>query len=107
MLKLLPELSQVNKMPWTTSRGLISSEGLIINVLHQPRRLLMNPTFYGLEDSAFETINTFLSDKVDSVLEDLGRAQCIDIEEDKLAPRTLGKICSYYYLKHTTGRLFW
>jgi len=67
---------------------------------------MMNPTFYGLEDSSFETINTFLSEKVDSVLEELARAKCIGIEDDVLAPRTLGRICSYYYLRHTTARIF-
>src|ERR1700722_18689712 len=62
------------------------------------RRLLMNPTYYGLEDTSFEFINQFLSEKIDLTLEDLERAKCIRLEDDMvLSPQTLGRITSYYY----------
>ncbi len=34
----------------------------------------MNPTYYDLKDTDTENINTFLSDKVDSTLQDLEMA---------------------------------
>ncbi len=71
------------------------------------RRLMMNPTYYGLEETSFEAINAFLSEKVDSTLEDLIRAQCIGLRDEmELFPKTLGRIASYYYLHYTTCRLF-
>eukprot|EP01114_Cavostelium_apophysatum_P011516 TRINITY_DN2580_c0_g1_i2.p1 TRINITY_DN2580_c0_g1~~TRINITY_DN2580_c0_g1_i2.p1 ORF type:complete len:1033 (-),score=339.99 TRINITY_DN2580_c0_g1_i2:504-3563(-) len=71
------------------------------------RRLLMNPSYYGLESTELEAINSYLSEKVDGILEQLQRGQCISIDEDNaLEPMTLGRICSYYYLHHTTAQLF-
>lgn len=71
------------------------------------RRLLMNPSYYDLEDSSFESINSFLSKKIDSTLEALERAHCISVEDDvNLKPLTLGKIASFYYLHYTTAQLF-
>eukprot|EP01119_Soliformovum_irregulare_P015903 TRINITY_DN4546_c1_g1_i2.p1 TRINITY_DN4546_c1_g1~~TRINITY_DN4546_c1_g1_i2.p1 ORF type:complete len:1649 (-),score=558.98 TRINITY_DN4546_c1_g1_i2:15-4961(-) len=72
------------------------------------RRLLMNPTYYELEDTSHETINQYLSDMVDSTLEDLENAECIEIEDDGMSvvPKTLGRIASYYYLKFSTCQVF-
>lgn len=48
------------------------------------RRLMMNPSYYDLEDTSFESINQYLSEKVDSAIEDLMRAGCIGVGDDDL-----------------------
>jgi activating signal cointegrator complex subunit 3 len=48
------------------------------------RRLMMNPSYYELEDTSFESINQYLSEKVDSAIEDLVRAGCIGVGDDDL-----------------------
>jgi activating signal cointegrator complex subunit 3 len=72
------------------------------------RRLLVNPSFYHLEDASVEGINTYLSELVDGVLQDLADARCIAVDDSlgTVAPQTLGRVASYYYLKYTTVRLF-
>lgn len=73
------------------------------------RRILVNPTYYGLESSDLPTVNRFLSQLVDDTLRDLADSQCIELDdEDKssIYPLTMGQIISYYYLHHRTARLF-
>ena len=41
------------------------------------RRLLQNPTFYGLESTKFEDVKEFLLGLVDATLEDLADAGCV------------------------------
>ncbi len=73
------------------------------------RRILVNPTYYGLENSDLATVNKYLSQLVDETLHDLAESQCIELDdEDKssIYPLTMGQIISYYYLHHKTARLF-
>ncbi|TMS11145.1 Activating signal cointegrator 1 complex subunit 3, partial [Larimichthys crocea] len=72
------------------------------------RRLVMNPSYYNLEDISHESINKFLSNLVERSLRDLECSYCIDIKEDDrtIEPLTYGRIASYYYLKHQTVRTF-
>ncbi|XP_029451214.1 activating signal cointegrator 1 complex subunit 3 isoform X1 [Rhinatrema bivittatum] len=72
------------------------------------RRLVMNPSYYNLEDVGHETINKFLSNLVEKSLVDLECSYCIQIGEDNrnIEPLTYGRIASYYYLKHQTVRMF-
>ncbi|CAH2252491.1 activating signal cointegrator 1 complex subunit 3 isoform X1 [Pelobates cultripes] len=72
------------------------------------RRLMMNPTYYNLEDVGHETMNKFLSNLVEKSLIDLECSYCIEIAEDNrtIEPQTYGRIASYYYLKHQTVRMF-
>ncbi|KAM8954511.1 activating signal cointegrator 1 complex subunit 3 isoform 1-T1 [Pelodytes ibericus] len=72
------------------------------------RRLMMNPSYYNLEDVGHETMNKFLSNLVEKSLIDLECSYCIEIREDNrtIEPQTYGKIASYYYLKHQTVRMF-
>ncbi|XP_061770948.1 activating signal cointegrator 1 complex subunit 3 [Nerophis ophidion] len=72
------------------------------------RRLVMNPSYYSLEDISHDSINKFLSNLVERSLRDLECSYCIEIKEDDRAiqPLTYGRIGSYYYLKHQTIRLF-
>ncbi|CAL9705487.1 unnamed protein product [Knipowitschia caucasica] len=72
------------------------------------RRLVMNPSYYELEDISHESINKYLSSLVERSLRDLECSYCIEIQEDDrtITPMTYGRISSYYYLKHQTIRMF-
>ncbi|XP_048349860.1 activating signal cointegrator 1 complex subunit 3 [Sphaerodactylus townsendi] len=72
------------------------------------RRLLMNPSYYNLDDISHDNVNKFLSNLVEKSLIDLEYSYCIKIGEDdhSIEPLTLGRIASYYYLKHPTVRMF-
>ena len=71
------------------------------------RRLLMNPTYYNVEDASFDSINKFLSEIVDNTIQDLELSQCVQVEDDiQLIPTTLGRIASFYYLHYSTMQLF-
>uniref|UniRef100_A0A3Q2PUF9 Activating signal cointegrator 1 complex subunit 3 n=1 Tax=Fundulus heteroclitus TaxID=8078 RepID=A0A3Q2PUF9_FUNHE len=72
------------------------------------RRLVMNPSYYNLEDIGHESINKYLSNLVERSLRDLECSYCIEIKEDDqtVEPLTYGRIASYYYLKHPTIRMF-
>ena len=76
------------------------------------RRLIKNPSFYGLEDPSPRALTVFLSTLVRRVLADLEAARCIEPPSDEadesadpsaLVYTTLGKLCSYYYLSHITA----
>ncbi|CAI5520447.1 unnamed protein product [Closterium sp. Naga37s-1] len=71
------------------------------------RRLLCNPSFYGLSDTSAEPVNVFLSDLVSRTLSDLDAAGCIALHEDgSVDPLPPGLIASQYYLHFTTAALF-
>ncbi|KAM4772205.1 activating signal cointegrator 1 complex subunit 3 [Rhinophrynus dorsalis] len=72
------------------------------------RRLMMNPSYYNLEDIGHDTMNKFLSNLVEKSLIALECSYCIEIAEDNrtIEPQTYGRIASYYYLKHQTVRMF-
>ncbi|XP_077668994.1 activating signal cointegrator 1 complex subunit 3 isoform X3 [Eretmochelys imbricata] len=72
------------------------------------RRLIMNPSYYNLDDVSHDTMNKFLSNLVEKSLIDLECSYCIEIGEDNrcIEPLTYGRIASYYYLKHQTVRMF-
>eukprot|EP00760_Papus_ankaliazontas_P019676 PhM_4_TR18055/c0_g1_i1/m.41049/K18663/ASCC3; activating signal cointegrator complex subunit 3 len=82
------------------------------------RRLLKNPSYYGLEDNSPQAITRFLSNLIQSILFDLEQSHCLEPnDEDEAAetddpskqllrPTLLGKLCSYYYLHHYTAHRF-
>ncbi|KAM4632986.1 activating signal cointegrator 1 complex subunit 3 [Polymixia lowei] len=72
------------------------------------RRLVMNPSYYSLEDVSHESINRFLSNLVQRSLHDLESSYCMEIQADErtIEPLTYGRIASYYYLRHQTIRTF-
>jgi len=72
------------------------------------RRLLKNPTYYNLDTTDSDNLNTYLSDLVESALELLEDARCISIDEedDALEPLMLGRVASYYYLQYPSVALF-
>ncbi|KAL8186308.1 UNVERIFIED_CONTAM: activating signal cointegrator 1 complex subunit [Gekko kuhli] len=64
--------------------------------------------YYNLDDVSHDNINKFLSNLVEKSLIELEYSYCIKIGEDgrSIEPLTLGRIASYYYLKHPTVRMF-
>lgn len=71
------------------------------------RRLVRNPSYYGLEDATADALNAFLSARLDAVLQDLADAQCVDLDEEGGVEATaLGRIASFYYLHYNTVQLF-
>ncbi|NWU79001.1 ASCC3 protein, partial [Onychorhynchus coronatus] len=72
------------------------------------RRLIMNPSYYNLDDVSHDTMNKYLSSLVEKSLFDLECSYCIEIGEDNrsIEPLTYGRIASYYYLKHATIGMF-
>ena len=65
-------------------------------------------SYYQLEETDSKSVNSFLSKIVETSLSTLQTSYCITVEEDDrtLQPLSLGCIASYYYLHHTTVKLF-
>ena len=72
------------------------------------RRLVQNPSYYGLDGLDESNLNVFLTDIVDKALNTLKDSSCIAYDEDDmgLISSNLGKIASYYYLSHLTVQHF-
>ena len=74
------------------------------------RRLLRNPSYYGLEEADFAAMNANLSQRVDATLRDLEASHCLEIDEDDgvtVYPLTFGRIASFYYLSHRSMAVFY
>lgn len=72
------------------------------------RRLVMNPTYYSLEETAPEAVQRYLLELINGVFEDLEDAGCIEIDEDEFGIHStvLGHIASYYYLDYRSVGTF-
>jgi len=68
------------------------------------RRLVQNPSYYGMEDMEEDGLNSFLSGVVGKALDELEMSYCLETGEDgrSLISTVEGRIASYYYLSHTT-----
>ena len=68
------------------------------------RRLLQNPSYYGMEEVEDQDLNTFLSGVVGRALDQLELSYCLQTDEDGRTVHSTveGRIASYYYLAHTT-----
>lgn len=68
------------------------------------RRLLINPSYYGLEDTSPKGIEEHLIDVVKNVLVDLAESGVIECNEDfsEIHVTRIGQIASYYYLDYRT-----
>eukprot|EP00094_Tigriopus_californicus_P013560 TCALIF_13117-PA protein Name:"Similar to ascc3 Activating signal cointegrator 1 complex subunit 3 (Gallus gallus)" AED:0.06 eAED:0.06 QI:112/0.94/0.95/1/0.78/0.75/20/319/2227 len=68
------------------------------------RRLIQNPTYYGLEGVDETNLNHFLTETIDGALYTLESSCCIEIDDDGkgIQSTVLGRIASYYYLSHET-----
>ncbi|KAI9830786.1 MAG: DEIH-box ATPase [Phylliscum demangeonii] len=72
------------------------------------RRLLANPSFYGLADTSHEGLSTHLSELVESTLKDLTEAKIIDLDEDDdtVTPLNAAMIAAYYNISFITMQTF-
>jgi pre-mRNA-splicing helicase BRR2 len=72
------------------------------------RRLLANPSFYGLTDVSHEGLSTFLSELVENTLKELSEAKIIDLDEedDSISPLNAAMISAYYNISFITMQTF-
>ncbi|RKU42759.1 DEIH-box ATPase [Coniochaeta pulveracea] len=72
------------------------------------RRLLANPSYYGLTDATQDGLNTYLSDLVESTLKDLTEAKIIEFDEEdgSVAPQNAAMIAAYYNISYITMQTF-
>ncbi|KAI3929942.1 hypothetical protein MKW98_004096 [Papaver atlanticum] len=70
------------------------------------RRLVVNPAYYGLEDTESKTLNSYLSSLVQNTFEDLEDSGCIKMNDDSVEPLLLGSMASQYYLSYMTVSMF-
>ncbi|EXJ57953.1 hypothetical protein A1O7_05376 [Cladophialophora yegresii CBS 114405] len=72
------------------------------------RRLLANPSFYGLSDTSHEGLSTHLSELVETTLKELADAKIIELDEedDSLSPLNPAMIAAYYNISFITMQTF-
>ncbi|XP_078430193.1 U5 small nuclear ribonucleoprotein helicase isoform X4 [Wolffia australiana] len=70
------------------------------------RRLVVNPAYYGLEDTEPDTVNLYLSRLIQNTFEDLENCGCIKVSEHSVESLMLGTIASHYYLSYMTVSMF-
>ncbi|KAK7900486.1 Pre-mRNA-splicing helicase BRR2 [Exophiala xenobiotica] len=72
------------------------------------RRLLANPSFYGLNDTSHDGLSTFLSELVETTLKELAEAKIIDLDEedDSVSPLNPAMIAAYYNINFITMQTF-
>lgn len=69
------------------------------------RRISQNPNYYNLAGRTGTHINDFLSELIETTVEDLQRAKCLQQKDDDdmdLEPANLGRIAAYYYIRYQT-----
>lgn len=68
------------------------------------RRLLANPSFYGLTDTSHDGLSAYLSEQVEQTLKDLSDAKIIEIDEDEdtITPLNAAMIAAYYNISFIT-----
>lgn len=72
------------------------------------RRLLANPSYYGLTDTSHEGLSTHLSELVENTLKDLAEAKIIEVDEedDTITPLNAAMIAAYYNISFITMQTF-
>ena len=72
------------------------------------RRLLANPSYYGLTDTSHEGLSTHLSELVENTLKDLAEAKIIEVDEedDSISPLNAAMIAAYYNISFITMQTF-
>ena len=72
------------------------------------RRLLANPSYYGLTDTSHEGLSAHLSELIETTLKELSEANIIELDEDddSLAPLNPAMIAAYYNISFITMQTF-
>merc|ERR1711871_276731 len=89
--------------------GSVKSKADAINYLTWTfmwRRLVQNPSFYGLDDTSDEGVLNFLLNLIDAVFVVLHRTHCALVEDDNVSPLPCGQIASRYYISYRTVHMF-
>jgi activating signal cointegrator complex subunit 3 len=89
------------------SSGLLNSKQACIDYITWTyffRRLVKNPSYYGLKSVDAKTLNEFLNSLLEEVLRNLADSKCIAIQSDgSLSSTLLGYLCSFYYISYKTA----
>ncbi|ODN91338.1 pre-mRNA-splicing helicase BRR2 [Cryptococcus wingfieldii CBS 7118] len=71
------------------------------------RRLMQNPGFYNLQGTSPTQVADYLSELVESTLNDLVDSDCIIVQDEMdTLPNNLGMIASFYYISYITVDTF-
>jgi activating signal cointegrator complex subunit 3 len=72
------------------------------------RRLLQNPSYYGLTGTDTESVSSYLSLLVGDAVDRLAEAHCVEIDDegDVIQPTFLGRVASSFYLKPASMKVF-
>uniref|UniRef100_A0A0G4G6Z2 Uncharacterized protein n=1 Tax=Chromera velia CCMP2878 TaxID=1169474 RepID=A0A0G4G6Z2_9ALVE len=71
------------------------------------RRLSKNPNFYGLQGVSHQHLSDHLSDLVETSVETLEQAQCVQVSaEQEISILNLGLISCFYFVSYQTIELF-
>lgn len=72
------------------------------------RRLLANPSYYGLTDITHEGLSAHLSELVETTLKELSEAKIIELDEedDSITPLNPAMIAAYYNISFITMQTF-
>ncbi|THD24664.1 Activating signal cointegrator 1 complex subunit [Fasciola hepatica] len=73
------------------------------------RRLMLNPSYYGLTDCSSSSVSAYLSQVVLDACNQLISSHCIQFASDRpdgLVCTEMGRLASFYYLSHKTILLF-
>lgn len=74
------------------------------------RRLGHNPSFYGLPERSARAVSEYLSQIIETAIEELTTAKCVELEEseegDCLVPLNLGIVAAHYNLSHLTIEMY-
>ncbi|ONH65607.1 Antiviral helicase SLH1 [Cyberlindnera fabianii] len=68
------------------------------------RRAHNNPTYYNIEDTSTAGVSEYLSNLIDTAIENLKESTCVIVNDDRLTPTPYLNISSYYYMSHKTMR---
>lgn len=71
------------------------------------RRLLKNPSYYGLDKVDSKSVNEFLSKLIDGILNNLAQAKTITLNSDgTVVSNFLGYLSAFYYISYKTANSF-
>ncbi|KAJ2871352.1 Pre-mRNA splicing, partial [Coemansia asiatica] len=71
------------------------------------RRLVQNPNYYGLQGTTHEHLSDYLSELIESTINDLVAAKCVSMENEMDAtPTNLGMIAAFYQIRYLTVEMF-
>ncbi|KAJ2981693.1 hypothetical protein NQ176_g1869 [Zarea fungicola] len=72
------------------------------------RRLLANPSYYGLTSTTHEGLSQYMSDLVETTLRELDESKIIDVDDEdgSVTPQNAAMIAAYYNISYITMQTF-